>query len=176
MSMPSRFWRLPLLAVAIVVGALVVGCGSSSDSSSSSGDANFTGDALSNVDAASTRAVQSKINSGNVAQLEEAWSIPVKGTGVYGSYASTPVISNGVIYSQDLESNVEAVDLASGDVLWTKKFESPSHGPNGLAVTDGHVYGATASEAFALDQETGKRVWQVDLEASVDMAPGVDAG
>src|SRR4051794_2501523 len=176
MSMPSRFWRLPLLAVAIVVGALVVGCGSSSDSSSSSGDASFTGDALPNVDAASTRAVQSKINSGNVAQLEEAWSIPVNGTGVYGSYASTPVISNGVIYSQDLESNVEAVDLASGDVLWTKKFESPSHGPNGLAVTDGHVYGATASEAFALDQETGKQVWQVDLEGSIDLAPGGDGG
>jgi outer membrane protein assembly factor BamB len=176
MSMPSRFWRLPLLAVAIVVGALVVGCGSSSDSSSSSGDASFTGDALSNVDAASTRAVQSKIDSGNVAQLEEAWSIPVNGTGVYGSYASTPVIANGVIYSQDLESNVEAVDLASGDVLWTKKFESPSHGPNGLAVADGHVYGATASEAFALDQETGKQVWQVELEGSIDMAPGVDDG
>jgi outer membrane protein assembly factor BamB len=176
MSMPSRFWRLPLLAVAIVVGALVVGCGSSSDSSSSSGGASFTGDALSNVDAAGTRAVQSKINSGNVTQLEEAWSIPVNGTGVYGSYASTPVIANGVIYSQDLESNVEAVDLAGGDVLWTKKFESPSHGPNGLAVADGHVYGATASEAFALDQETGKQVWQVELEGSIDMAPGVDDG
>lgn len=176
MSMPSRFWRLPLLAVVIAVGALLVGCGSSSDSSSSSGDANFTGDAYSNVDLASTRAVKSKIDSGNVAQLEEAWSIPVKGTGVYGSYASTPVIANGVVYSQDLESNVEAVDLESGEVLWTKKWESVSHGPNGLAVADGHVYGATASEAFALDQETGKAVWQVELEGAVDMAPGVSDG
>jgi outer membrane protein assembly factor BamB len=176
MSMPSRFWRLPLLAVVVAVGALLVGCGSSSDSSSSSGDASFTGDAFSNVDLASTRSVQSKIDSGNVTELEEAWSAPVKGTGVYGSYASTPVIANGVIYSQDLESNVEAIDLASGDVLWTKKWESPSHGPNGLAVADGHVYGATASEAFALDQETGDVAWQVDLEGAIDMAPGVDDG
>jgi outer membrane protein assembly factor BamB len=167
---------LPLLAVLVAVGALLVGCGSSSDSSSSSGDASFTGDAYSNVDLASTRAVQSKIDSGNVAQLEEAWSIPVKGTGVYGSYASTPVIANGVVYSQDLESNVEAIDLASGDVLWSKKFESPSHGPNGLAVAEGHVFGATASEAFALDQETGKLAWQVDLEGAVDQAPGVSDG
>jgi alcohol dehydrogenase (cytochrome c) len=174
--MPSRFRRSALLAVAVAVGALLAGCGSSSDSSSSSGDANFSGDAYSNVDLASTRAVKSKIDSGNVAQLEEAWSIPVKGTGVYGSYASTPVIVNGVVYSQDLESNVEAVDLESGDVLWTKKFESPSHGPNGLAVADGHVYGATASEAFALDQATGKQVWQVALEGAIDMAPGVDDG
>jgi outer membrane protein assembly factor BamB len=174
--MPSRFRRLPLLAVVIAAGALLAGCGSSSDSSSSSGDADFSGDAYSNVDLASTRAVKSKIDSGNVAQLEEAWSIPVKGTGVYGSYASTPVIVNGVVYSQDLESNVEAVDLESGDVLWSKKFESPSHGPNGLAVADGHVYGATASEAFALDQATGKQVWQVALEGAIDMAPGVDDG
>lgn len=173
--MPSRFWRLPLLAAVVAMAALIVGCGSSSDSSSS-GDVSFSGEAMSNVDAASTRAVESKINSGNVAELEEAWSNPIDGVGVYGSYASTPVVAGGVIYSQDLESNVQAIDLASGDVLWTKKYESPSHGPNGLAVADGHVYGATSSEAFALDQETGKDVWQVDLEGAVDMAPGVDDG
>jgi len=176
MSMPFRFWRLPLLAVVVAVGALLVGCGSSSDSSSSSGDASFTGDAYSNIDLASTRVAESKIDGGNVSELEEVWSASIKGVGVYGSYASTPVIVNGVIYSQDLESNVEAIDLASGDVLWAKKWESPSHGPNGLAVADGHVYGATASEAFALDQETGKTDWQVDLEGAVDMAPGVDDG
>lgn len=175
MSMPSGFWSLPLLAVVVAVGALLAGCGSSSDSSSS-GDANLTGDALSNVDLASTRAVESKIDSGNVAELEEVWSNPITGTGVYGSYASTPVIANGVIYSQDLESNVQAIDLASGDVLWTKKWESVSHGPNGLAVADGHVYGATAAEAFALDQKTGKAVWQVELEGAIDMAPGVNDG
>ncbi|HEX6782779.1 MAG TPA: PQQ-binding-like beta-propeller repeat protein [Solirubrobacterales bacterium] len=153
-----------------------MGCGSSSDSTSSSGDSSLTGDALSNVDLASTREVKSEINGGNVADLEEIWSNPVAGTGVYGSYASTPVIANGVIYSQDLESNVQAIDLASGDVLWTKNYESPSHGPNGLAVADGHVYGATSSEAFALDQETGKDVWQLDLEGAIDMAPGVNDG
>jgi outer membrane protein assembly factor BamB len=175
MSMPSKFWRLPLLAVVFAVGALLAGCGGSSDSSSS-GDASFSGDALSNVDLASTRAVKSKIDSGNVAELEELWSTPIAGVGVYGSYASTPAIANGVIYSQDLESNVQAIDLESGDVLWSRKYESPSHGPNGLAVAEGHVYGATASEAFALDQETGKEVWRTNLEGAVDMAPGVHDG
>lgn len=176
MSMPSNFWRLPLLAVVVAVGALLAGCGSS-DSSSSSGDVSFKGDAYSNIDLASTRvAADSKIDSSNVTELEEAWSNPIVGTGVYGSYASTPVIANGVVYSQDLESNVQAIDLESGEVLWSKKFESPSHGPNGVAVADGHVYGATSSEAFALDQETGKIAWQMDLEGAVDIAPGVNEG
>ena len=175
MSIRSTIWKLSLLAMVVAAAALLAGCGGGSDDSSSS-DANLSGDAYTNVDLASNRAADSKIDSGNVAELEEAWSLPVKGVGVYGSYASTPVIVNGVIYSQDLESNVQAIDLESGEVIWSKKYESASHGPNGLAVADGHVYGATSSEAFALDQKTGKEVWLTDLEGAVDMAPGVNDG
>jgi outer membrane protein assembly factor BamB len=162
-----------LLAFALVLGALAAGCGGSS---SSSDDHSFTGDAYPGIDLANTRQVESEIESGNVSQLKEAWSLPIEGQGVYGSYASTPVIVNGVVYSQDLESNVQALDLESGEVLWSKKYESASHGPNGLAVAEGHVYGATASEAFALDQKTGKEVWATPLGGAVDMAPGVNEG
>jgi alcohol dehydrogenase (cytochrome c) len=176
MSMLSKFRGLPLLVPALVVGALLVaGCGSSS-SSSSSGDHNFTGDVYPGVDLANTRQVKTNINSGNVNQLKEAWSTPIEGQGVYGSYAWAPIVANGIVYSQDLESNVQAIDLESGDVLWTKKYESPSHGPNGLAVAEGHVYGATASEAFGLDQKTGKELWSTPLNGAVDMAPGVNDG
>ncbi|HEX5592581.1 MAG TPA: PQQ-binding-like beta-propeller repeat protein [Solirubrobacterales bacterium] len=175
MSMLSKLKGWPLLVLALMVGALVVaGCGSSSSSSSS--DVSFTGDGHPNIDLAGNREAKSEIDSGNVNQLKEAWSIPVEGQGIYGSYASTPIIVNGVIYSQDLESNVSAIDLESGDVLWDTKFESPSHGPNGLAVAEGHVYGATNSGAFALDQKTGKELWLTQLGGPVDMAPGVNDG
>src|SRR3954464_8699907 len=175
MSMLSKLKGLPLLVLALAIGALGVGCGSSSSSSSSS-EQNLTGDGQPNIDLAGNREAKSQINSGNVSQLKEAWSIPVEGQGIYGSYASTPVIVNGVIYSQDLESNVSAIDLESGDVLWETKFESPSHGPNGLAVAEGHVYGATNSGAFALDQKTGKELWLTQLGGPVDMTPGVNDG
>jgi alcohol dehydrogenase (cytochrome c) len=176
MSMLSKLKGLPLLVLALTIGVLVVGCGSSSSSSSSSGDSNLTGDAQPNIDLAGNREAKSQINSGNVSQLKEAWSIPVEGQGIYGSYASTPLIINGVIYSQDLESNVSAIDLESGDVIWETKLESPSHGPNGLAVAEGRVYGATNGGAFALDQKTGKELWSVQLGGPVDMAPGVNEG
>jgi alcohol dehydrogenase (cytochrome c) len=172
MSMLSELRGLPLLAAALAAGALIAGCGSSSSSS----DADFTGTAYPGVDLANTREVKSTIDSGNVNQLQESWSLPIQGQGVYGSYAWAPIVANGVVYSQDLESNVQAIDSESGDVLWTKKYESVSHGPNGLAVAEGRVYGATASEGFALDQETGKEIWSTPLEGAVDMAPGVDAG
>jgi glucose dehydrogenase len=174
MSMLSKMKGLPLLVLVLALGALVVGCGSSSSSSSS--DHDFTGDGQPNIDLAGNREAKSEINSGNVSQLKEAWSIPVEGQGIYGSYASTPIIVNGVIYSQDLESNVSAIDLESGDVLWDTKFEAPSHGPNGLAVAEGRVYGATNAGAFALDQKTGKELWLTQLGGPVDMAPGVNDG
>ena len=57
---------------------------------------------------------------------------------------------------------------------------STSHGPNGLVVDDGLVFGATGDGAFALDQETGKEVWSKTLtkvaSEGVDMAPGYHDG
>jgi alcohol dehydrogenase (cytochrome c) len=175
--MLSKFRSLPLLAAAaLVIAALAAGCGSSSESSSSSGDRNLSGNAYPGIDLANTRQVKSTIDSGNVSGLTESWALPIKGTGVYGSYASTPVVVNGVVYSQDLESNVQALDLESGEVIWSRRYESPSHGPNGLAVADGHVYGATNSEAFGLDQATGKELWKTPLGGAVDMQPGTHDG
>ena len=54
---------------------------------------------------------------------------------------------------------MQAISLDSGEVLWTKKYEEADEGPNGVVVAGGMVFGATAKDAFALDQETGKEVW-----------------
>jgi outer membrane protein assembly factor BamB len=172
----------------ILVIALLAGCGGGGSSSDSkggdgrdaSGTVRFGETALPNVDAASTRQSAGQIDRGSVEELELAWALPEEGSSTYGSYASTPVVSGGVVYSQDLQSNVAAIEQSTGNVLWTKQFESPSHGPNGLAVDEGLVFGATAEEAFALDAETGKQVWAVKLtrgsRESIDMAPGVNDG
>lgn len=167
MSMLSKVWRLPLLAVIVAAGALIAGCGGGS----SSGNHNLTGDGYPGVDLKATREAKSTINSGNVSQLKVAWTSPIEGQGIYGSYASTPVIINGVVYSQDLESNVQALDLETGDVIWSTEFKSPDHGPNGLTVAEGRVYGATEESIFALDQKTGEKLWETKLEGAVDIAP-----
>src|SRR3954451_3447123 len=179
MSKLSKLKGLPLLVLALAIGALAVGCGSSSSSSSSSGDSNLSGDAWPGLDQASTREAQGEIERSNVSQLKEAWALPAKAQSTYGAYAASPVISNGVIYMQDLESNVQAVDLETGEVLWTFKSESATQGPNGVVVGDGKVFGATSFEVFALDQETGKKLWSVPVAESplaIDMAPGYQSG
>jgi outer membrane protein assembly factor BamB len=167
-----------LLAVALFALALA-GCGGSS-SGDSGEEASLTGSGYPGVDAANTRNPESTIDSSNVADLSVAWQAPIRGVSNFGSYASTPVIDKGVIYSQDLASNVQALSLDSGEVLWTAGFEDPSYGPNGIVVADGRVYGGTSTEAFALDQKTGEVLWAVPLTGNkhegVNMAPGYSEG
>ncbi len=176
--------KVPTLAWAGVCGLLLLiaatglltGCGSSEEESSAS----LTGSGYPNGDLANTRQVSGPIKAANVKDLEEAWSVPLEGEGSFGAYASSPIMSKGVVYSQDLESNVQAIDQSNGEVLWTKKYEEPSLGPNGLVVADGSVFGATASAAFALDQKTGKEQWSVPLvrnsKEGINLAPGYDDG
>jgi glucose dehydrogenase len=151
--------------------------GSNPDTSS---EASLTGSGYSNNDLSNTRSAGGKITSANVSQLKQVWSRPLTAKSQYGAYASIPVITRGVVYSQDLESNVEALDLRTGKVLWSKEYNSPDQGPNGIVVGGGRVFGATAEGAFALDQKTGKEIWFEKLirndEEGIDMTPGYRHG
>jgi outer membrane protein assembly factor BamB len=163
-----------LLTVVVVVVVLVL-----SSSSSTSGPP-LTGSGYPNVDTANTRYVGGPIDEASVASLRQAWSLPLTAKSEYGSYSAAPIVSDGVVYSEDLDSNVQAIDLKSGRVLWRKSFQSPDQGPNGLVVQGGRVYGATATAAFALSQRTGEQIWSVTLvrnaHEGIDMAPGYHDG
>ncbi len=82
-----------------------------------------------------TRDVTSAITSANVSKLGVAWCVPIESTGaasavgVTDGYSTTPVVVNGVVYLQDMESNVMAIKLATGKVLWTHNYSSPNGGP-----------------------------------------------
>ena len=164
------------MAMAVVA---LAGCGSSSDGSDGE-EANLTGSGFPGIDAANTRQAKGTIDSSNVTSLAEAWTAPIPGVSAFGSYASTPVIDKGVIYSQDLASNVQALSVESGEVLWTRSYEQSSYGPNGVVVADGSVFGTTPTEVFALDQKTGKQLWSTILPRNehegIDMAPGYQDG
>jgi outer membrane protein assembly factor BamB len=129
-----------------------------------------------NYDISNTRATtQSAINSQNVSQLKVKWSFPLKGTSLFGDFATTPIVLNGVVYMQDLNSNVYAVDRSTGKLKWEHKFNQVSQGPNGLAYGYGRLYGVTFASAFALDPATGKQLWSRKLtrntHEAIDIAP-----
>ena len=66
-------------------------------------------------------------------------------------------------------------DRGTGATRWVRGFRARNDGPNGLAVEDGRVYGATDADAFALSADTGKVIWRRRLtsrsEQFVDVAP-----
>ncbi|HSZ70728.1 MAG TPA: PQQ-binding-like beta-propeller repeat protein [Solirubrobacteraceae bacterium] len=175
--MPKAGWLgLGALALVAVVVIAIVALGSSSSSEGPP----LTGSGYPNGDTANTRNVGGPIDSATVSQLQAAWSLPLSAKSQYGSYSSSPIVSGGVIYSEDLASNVQAVNLKTGKVIWTKSYESPDQGPNGLVVQGGRVFGATATSAFALDEQTGAQLWSVPLvrneHEGIDMAPGYHDG
>ena len=193
--------RLAVTGAALLVAAgLIAGCSSSTSSSSralacpSKHGTPVTGTAppatgrpaagwtQPDADLASNRYVASAITSANVSKLGVAWTVPLtmNTTHTDGAYATTPVIVNGVVYVQDLDSDVFAISLATGKVLWTHDYDSPNGGPDGVNVVGGVVYAATAKAAVALDARTGAQLWSRTLigndHEGIAMAPGFDNG
>jgi outer membrane protein assembly factor BamB len=182
----------------LLVAVALAGCGggSSSSSSASGGNANaamkthaasvgqpppeWAANANAwpahNYDISNTRATtKTSINSTNVSKLNVKWRFALKGASVFGIFSSTPIVLNGTVYLQDLNSNVYALDHSTGKLKWRHVFNKPDEGPNGVSYGYGRIYGATASNAFALNAQNGKLIWSRKLirngNEGIDMAP-----
>jgi outer membrane protein assembly factor BamB len=193
-----RTSRRDALALA-VLGALAVtvvlaGCGSSSSKSGSSSSkvshaaavgqpppewaANADAWPAHNHDLSNTRATtQTPINSKTVSKLKVKWTFKFPYIGQFGAYTSNPIVLDGVVYIEDPDSNVYALNRETGAVIWKHLYKSvtPSGGPNGLALGYGLLFGVTEGSAFALNPSNGKQVWIHKLignnKEGIDMAP-----
>ncbi len=201
----SSFVKTGVAGVTLLIAASVTaGCGSSGSSTAAGCSAGHvagtTGSAAGGLpgpgvaaawtlpggNLQNTRDVASAISSANVPELGVAWCVPIESTGEAGSagvtdgYATTPVVVHGVVYTQDLESNVMALRLATGKVLWRHDYSSPNGGPDGVTVAGGTVYAATNHAAVALSAATGAQLWSRTLTGNdhegIDMTPGYNHG
>jgi len=108
--------------------------------------------------------------------LRAAWRFRLAGYQTpSGVFASTPIVLDGRVYIQDLDSNVFALDATTGRLVWRTRVRQVNGGPNGLAAGDGRIYGNSSRAAFALDQATGKVLWRRALvrgaNQAIDIAP-----
>lgn len=165
--------RAGLIIVWAVACALAAsGCGSSG-TTSSAGPTFQVGSG----DLAGTRAASgSPLRADNVSRLEVRWRFRLRDFPTSaGIFASTPVVKGNTVFIEDLDSTVFALDRATGAVRWITHFLEANGGPNGLAVSGGRVYGATAQGGFALSAATGRKLWQHQLtnrsEQLINVAP-----
>ena len=121
---------------------------------------------MGNRDYANTRATtDTTIDSDTLDDLGVAWTLPTTGVSDWGASASTPVISEGVVYFQDLMSNTFAIDLGSGDPIWEREYGRAAIGPNGPSIGYGKVFIQDGIDnLIALDIDSGDELWSTQLE------------
>lgn len=172
-----------LLCIAVV--ATCAGCGSTHASlPAATGKpppqwaANAAGWPSHNLDLANTRSTtHTRIDAADVSKLKERWTFRLPYSGEYGAFTSNPIVAGGVVYLEDPDSDVFALRLSTGKLLWRHDYRSltPSGGPNGVALGYGLLYGETADSVFALSPRTGKQVWIRKLTSNssegIDMTP-----
>jgi outer membrane protein assembly factor BamB len=172
---PLALLLVGAVAVTALLGSRTSWFGFRSDSQSATAEWSAP-----NRDLASTRATPGASLSGPDRPLRVRWRFRLRGkVGFSGVFASTPVVSGGRVYIQDLNSNVSAVSLGDGILLWTHRYDRPDGGPNGVTVSGGMIVGNTDTTAFALDAGDGSELWQRRLTSSanpITIAPTVANG
>jgi len=110
-----------------------------------------------------------QINRRNVQQLQLAWSWAMENT---GAQEATPLVYNGVMYLPNPGGVVQALDAATGDLIWEYRPDDKGAGQRGggdvelrgiqrnLAIFGDRIFGTTSdAHIIALDARTGKRLW-----------------
>jgi quinohemoprotein ethanol dehydrogenase len=116
-----------------------------------------------------------KINRGNVAQLKAKWRLHLEGSGLAAQYSGQgqPLVRDGVVYISTGASDVFAVSVESGAILWryTANVDAAKVRPccgwinRGVAMNDGKIFvGRLDNQLVALDQRNGKLLWATQAE------------
>jgi alcohol dehydrogenase (cytochrome c) len=109
-----------------------------------------------------------QINKNNVKNLQLVWARVMEP----GINEATPIVYNGTMYLGNPGDVIQAIDAASGDLLWEYRHPTPSadqlHSTYGqrkrsIALYGDRVYFVTWDNyVVALDARTGQLVWQTN--------------
>ena len=117
-----------------------------------------------------------QITRANVADLRLAWSWALPN----GANEVTPLVHDGVMFVHAYGDKVQALDAATGDLLWQYSRRLPrGHNPTvkrGIALYGGRLYVPTSdTHMVALNAKTGDVVWDqavADYKAGYGMTGG----
>ncbi|MBR2299430.1 MAG: PQQ-binding-like beta-propeller repeat protein [Alphaproteobacteria bacterium] len=117
--------------------------------------------------------------------LSERWSASFgEGADKRNLLLASPVIVDGVVYTQDVEGTVSAFDLKSGEKIFKQKLKpqnendsSSAMNGSGIAADTKNLYALTGfGSVFALDLKDGNILWRKDLNIPLRTAPTVAGG
>jgi len=104
-----------------------------------------------------------QITDENVGQLSLSWSIAMHS----GSNQPTPLVRDGVMFLTHPHNKIQAIDAASGDLIWEYQYAFPPAskmlgGPTrNIAIWQDRLFLATYDAALvAIDARTGQQLWR----------------
>ncbi|MBF8270655.1 MAG: methanol dehydrogenase large subunit protein, partial [Gammaproteobacteria bacterium] len=105
-----------------------------------------------------------QIERGNVKGLALVWSRPM----APGLQEATPLVYNGIMYLPNPNDVIQAIDAASGDLIWEYRRKMPTDlripFPSinrNLAIYDNLIFDNSFDDyLYALDARTGKLTWE----------------
>jgi len=122
--------------------------------------------------------------------VKEVWSADAgSGSSSEGRISASPIVYGGRVYALDAEGNLSAFSASGGASLWRVSLkperEDASSGwfslggggsaggyGGGLAVDGGRLFAATGfGNVIAIDPESGKKLWEKQLEAPARASP-----
>ncbi|MGD8809484.1 MAG: PQQ-binding-like beta-propeller repeat protein, partial [Gammaproteobacteria bacterium] len=120
-----------------------------------------------------------QINRETVARLEPVWRAGLDGSGLESKYSgqAQALFWEGVIYIATGPNDIFALDIETGDKLWSYKANLDQDitviccgwMSRGVALGEGKVFhGQLDGKLIALDQHTGELVWSVQAERTED--------
>ena len=121
-----------------------------------------------------------QINTKNVKDLALNWAYK---SGVVGSFQTTPIVQNGIMYLSLPFNHVVALDAKTGKELWRYNHDKRADwkmccGPanRGVAVSEGRVFiGTVDARLIALNAKTGAKEWDIDVVEGAITTEGQDA-
>ena len=112
-----------------------------------------------------------QVDRNNVGRLRMVWSRALSA----GSQQGTPVAYDGVLYMPNPRDVIQAIDGATGDLLWEYRRERPddldeyispllSEAKRNIAIYGNLVISTSADDfAYALDARTGRLEWETQI-------------
>ena len=173
--MKTHFFKSVCIALLLVLQACAVSQNKSAKQANNQDWPSFGRDFTSQRFSPSTQ-----INQQNVNQLAHAG---VYKSGIVGSFQTTPIVQNGVMYLSLPYNHVAALDAKTGKELWRYKHDRRKDwqmccGPanRGVAVSNGQVFiGTVDARLIALNAATGAKIWDIDVVEAAITTEGQDS-
>jgi alcohol dehydrogenase (cytochrome c) len=97
-----------------------------------------------------------QITAANVKDLQLVYMSPMNEG---GTNQPAPIVHNGTIYLANTGGIIQALDGATGKVIWENHLGG-TIAPRGISIYQDKIYLANGNRIIALDARTGKNVWE----------------